>query len=210
MTKTIVITDTLVSDAFQKMSFGSQSDVRDATDADSTLTRELLEIYTGHSTMDFESWHAQRAALVYTPPAGIILSKAILRLWCNLKSAGSTDLIFVKGDGVHPSIPVVVADFNRAYWGSLVKRVSTATININAWNDIEIPVSGLIVNGKIKLYGLTGKDYDNIPIPENNTYGIRFDGSDYPHPPKIELTYFIPQQAFKNGLYVKNPLGQYV
>jgi hypothetical protein len=80
----------------------------------------------------------------------------------------------------------------------------------NLINALPPPVTGLIVDGKIKLYGLSGKDYDNIPIPGNLTYGVRFDGSDYPHPPKIELTYYLPQQVFKNPLYPKNPLGQLV
>jgi len=208
MTKTIVITDTLVSDSFQKVSFTSQDDARDALVADSTLTRELLEIFIGYSGGGMPTWNARRAALVYTLPSDLILTRAILQLYCNLKGPEETDLVFVKGDGVHPSIPVVVDDFNRAYWGAFVKRVDTSTIVLNSYNNIEIPVPGLIVNGKIKLYGLSGRDYDNIPALIN--YGVRFDGSDYPHPPKIILTYSLPQQVFKNPLYPKKPLGQLV
>ncbi|MFA5216871.1 hypothetical protein [Sulfuricurvum sp.] len=208
MSKTVIITDTLVSDSFQKVSFSSADDARNATEADSTLTREWLEIFVGHSGGMFETWNARRAALVYTPPAGITLARAILRLWCNLKGVEDTDLVFVKGDGIHPSIPVVVGDFNKAYWGALVKRVPTTTITLNAYNDIEIPVSGLIVDGKIKLYGLSGRDYDDLPA--NINYGARFDASAYPHPPKIELTYFLPQQALKSPLSTKKPLGQLV
>lgn len=141
----------------------SWANIYDGANADS-LVDAIIYAANGKDSTNF---YISRSACIYDTsgiPVGACLTQCRLYFYPTAKYDEGSDSILVirSSDWLHPSSPVVVGDYIRTYWSSVLGTKTIASFTVNAWNYIDLDLTnGINKGGETRYYIVSGRDYSN-------------------------------------------------
>jgi hypothetical protein len=128
-------------------------------------------------------------------PADAILDSGYIQFYAVTKYENSSIQI-QKGTVAHPADAILVGDYDKSYASGNCGAKNVVDFTTDQYNDITLTDLTCITKaGTTRIY-IREATYDiagTEPLVETNIYGINGNGSEADNPPKLSITYDMPQ-----------------
>lgn len=128
-------------------------------------------------------------------PADAILASGYVQFYAVTKYS-NTSIQIQKGTSEHPADTILVGDYSKAYASGNCGAKDVTAFTTDQYNDITLTDLTCITKaGTTRIY-IREATYDiagTEPLTATNIYGINGNGSEAGNPPKLSVTYDMPQ-----------------